>query len=92
MPDSNRKSEPSNFDPQAAEKLLELELMQKRQSWAQAKQRRAGWRSLSLLFLLLVIGAALYAFTLLFSQERLEEIRSNAGGPTSPTPAVAATP
>jgi flagellar basal body-associated protein FliL len=92
MPDPNRKSEPSSFDPIDAEKLLELELMQKRQSWAQAKQRRGSLRTISLFFLLLVIVAAIYAFTLFFSPARMQELRAKAARQPSPTPLPAATP
>jgi hypothetical protein len=92
MPDENRKPERSNFDPQTAEKLLELELMQKRQSWAQEKQRRSSFRAFSFLFLLIVIGGALYALTVLFSPSRVREMRANDPAAASPVSSPAATP
>lgn len=61
MSDDNRKPEP--IDPAKMEKLLEIELMQKRMAWQQAKARRGGYRALAFLFLILVIfGAAVAVY------------------------------
>lgn len=92
MPEPNRKPEPSSFDPNDVEKLLEIELMQKRHGWEQAKQRRAGIRLFSFFFLVLVIAGALYAFTVFLSPERRQEMRAKAAHKETPTVAPAATP
>ncbi len=43
-------------------KALEIELMQKRAAWQQARASRGTWRALSILFLVLVLLGALLAF------------------------------
>ena len=65
MTDRYGKGEPEPNDPAQLEKLLEIELMQKRMAWQQAKQRSSRWRNLSYLFLLLVIAAAVIAYLVL---------------------------
>ena len=83
MPDGNRKPEGGEIDPA---KLLELELMQKRAEWKQAKARRGSLRALSFFFLIVVIVAALICFYLFFSPERVRELRSGSAGETEATP------
>ncbi|MDQ6654306.1 MAG: hypothetical protein M3Y80_00640, partial [Verrucomicrobiota bacterium] len=51
MPDDHRKPEQEKFDPETVERLFDLELMQKRAGWQQAKAQRGSWRMLSWLFL-----------------------------------------
>lgn len=60
---SSGKEEPSNLvtDPEALTKVLEMELAMKRAAWQRARSRRGSWRTLSILFLFLVIGGALVA-------------------------------
>ncbi len=65
MSDSYGKREPEQNDSAQLEKLLEIELMQKRAAWKQAKQRSSSLRNLSYLFLLLVVLGALVAYFLL---------------------------
>jgi len=62
MPDSHGKPEPEKIDPSQVEKLLEIELMQKRMQWQQAKGRNSTLRNLSYIFLLLVIAGAALAY------------------------------
>lgn len=62
MTDPSGKGEPEPNDPAQLEKLLEIELMQKRMAWQQAKQRSSSWRNLSYLFLFLVIAGAVIAY------------------------------
>lgn len=81
MPDGNRKPDRDAPDPETLAKLLEIELMQKRAGWQQAKQRRGALRTASFFFLFVVIVGALFAFWLLFSPDRVQELRH-----TSPVP------
>ncbi len=60
--------------------MLDLELMQKRAAWKQGKARASVFRSLSFLFLFLVIGGALFGVFLFYTSER----------PTQPAPESAA--
>jgi flagellar basal body-associated protein FliL len=83
MPDGNRKPEGGEIDPA---KLLELELMQKRAEWQQAKTRRGGLRALSFLFLAVIIAAAVICFYLFFSPERVRELRSGSEATPSAAP------
>jgi hypothetical protein len=82
MPDSNRKPEGGEIDPL---QMLELELMQKRASWQQAKARRGGLRALSFLFLFVVIVAAIAVFFIFFSPARMQELRSGTEPSAQPT-------
>lgn len=87
MPDDNLKPNPPS--PDEIEKLLEIELMQKRAEWKQAKARHGTWRALSFLFLFLVIAAVLVGFFIFFTSDRRTQLDSNT--PTeetlpSPTP------
>lgn len=62
-------------DPEALAKALELELIMKRASWQKLQARRGTWRTLSFLFLFLVILGALLAyfyFTTAVRQQRGE--------------------
>ena len=83
----NGKHNPEETDPETLARLLELELMQKRIGWQQAKGRRANYRTLSFLFLFLVIVAALAAGFFL-----MQRGPAAAGGGTSTAPTPMATP
>ena len=85
MPDGNRKPEGGEIDPA---KLLEIELMQKRAEWQQAKARRGGLRALAFLFLFAVIVAAIVCFYLFFSGERAREHKPGEAETIDATPAV----
>jgi hypothetical protein len=83
------KNNPEETDPEKLARLLELELMQKRAAWQQKKARRGTLRTMSFLFLFVVIAAALAGFFLFFNPERVREIRR----PTDAvTPSPTATP
>jgi hypothetical protein len=76
------------MDPAKLEQLLDLELMQKRAGWERAKARRGNLRALSFLFLFIVIVAALAAFFVYFSPDKVRDLESTArnSAQTSPTP------
>lgn len=78
MADQERKPEPVKIDPLNAEQLLEIELMQKRAAWQQAKSRRGNLRAMSFLFLFIVVVAALLAFFFVLTPERVNDLKSNA--------------
>ena len=86
MPDGNRKPEPDEVDPAKLAKLLEIELMQKRAEWQQAKARRGNLRAISFFFLFVVVAGAIAAFFLFFSPDRVGELRSG-GQNSTPVPA-----
>lgn len=77
------KSELADNDPEKISQFLELRLAQKRAEWKRAARHYRMLRSLSFLFLFVIIAGALFAFFVIFS--RLNEGR--AGQPTAPTPA-----
>ena len=54
--------EPSPADPEALTRGLELELITKRASWQKMRARRSTWRVLSLLFLFVMLVAALLVY------------------------------
>ncbi|MEO5721193.1 MAG: hypothetical protein ABIR71_06965 [Chthoniobacterales bacterium] len=77
-------SNPPAPDPAEIEKLLEIELMQKRAGWQQAKTQRTTWRALSFLFLFLIIIAALAGYFIFLSPERMNELKSENAHQTEP--------
>ncbi len=85
MTDDHDKPNPSESSPPEIEKLLEIELMQKRAAWQQSKAKYGLWRALSFLFLFLVILAVLVGFYLFFTSDHRRE-----GNPqTEPAPTSA---
>jgi hypothetical protein len=78
------KPELPDDDPEKISQLLELQLAQKRAEWKRASARYRMLRSLSFLFLFLVIAGGLFAFSLIFS--RVNEER--ASQPNATTTAV----
>ena len=88
MPDGDRKPEPNEIDPTKLEQLLDIELMQKRAAWQQAKASRNNLRAFSFLFLFVVIVGALLAFFFLFSSGEMTNLRPSA----PPEPPPTATP
>jgi hypothetical protein len=89
MSNGDSKREPTETDPAKLAQLLEIELMQKRAQWQQAKARRGNLRALSFFFLFIVIVGALVAFFLFFSPARVTELRANAphsGASPAPSP------
>jgi cell division septal protein FtsQ len=87
MEDGKQNSARAETDPAELEKLLEIELMQKRAAWARARSRRSGLRALSFLFLFIVVVAALVAFFVYFSPDKVRDIQSNAGNQAQASPA-----
>lgn len=87
IPHGNSKPEAGELDPTKLAKLLEIELMQKRAAWQQAKARRGQLRALSFFFLFMVIFCAIAAFYLFFSPGGATEGGGPSGNITaSPTP------
>jgi hypothetical protein len=83
-PDGNRQPDLRETDPEKLAKLLEIELMQKRASWQQAKARRSTLRTMSFLFLFLVIVAAFVAVYFVMSSGGLSA--PSKGTPPSASP------
>lgn len=84
QPEGNNQPDARETDPEKLAKLLEIELMQKRASWQQARSRRSTYRAMSFLFLFLVIVAAFVAFYFVASSERPAAPRSNTGATATP--------
>jgi hypothetical protein len=63
---------PSSSDTEQLTRLLELELIQKRASWNQAKQRNKSLRSFAFLFLFLLIAGSLVGFFFVYTRMRGE--------------------
>ena len=83
-PEGNNQPDARETDPEKLAKLLEIELMQKRASWQQAKSRRSSYRTMSFLFLFVVIVAAFVAFYFVVSSERPTVPRSDAEANANP--------
>ncbi len=62
MPNPEEKPQKPATEAEAMAKALEIELMQKRAAWQQARGNRGVWRALSILFLVLVLLGALVAY------------------------------
>jgi type VI protein secretion system component VasF len=83
IPDGEGKPESNKMDPEQMTRLLELELAQKREAWAQAGARRQKIRTASFLFLAIIVLGAMVAFFLLFT--RLTQERSTPGSRSTPS-------
>lgn len=83
-PKGNNQPAPRETDPEKLAKLLEIELMQKRASWQQAKARRSSYRTMSFLFLFVVIVAAFVAFYFIATSERAPRPPSDAEAAANP--------
>lgn len=81
MPDSPGESEPVKTDPGDLARVLELELLQKRAAWQNGIARRRLARAVSILFLVIVLGIAIFAISSLFH-------RLNSGSAPRPPSAV----
>ncbi|HEY2124244.1 MAG TPA: hypothetical protein VGG94_02175 [Chthoniobacterales bacterium] len=84
IPDTDGKPESKKIDSDAMMRQLDIELAQKRAEWAQSGARRRTLRTLSLLFLALVVIAALYGFFFLFTNP--PQPRSKQSAPATDTP------
>ena len=85
IPDANGKPESQSQDADELERLLQIELIQKKMEWAAASERYRKIRAMSFFFLALLIMGALaalfYAYTWL-QADRLAQ----------PAPAASASP
>ncbi len=81
-PDDDLKPIPQN--PAEIERMLEIELMQKRLQWQQTKARRGTLRILSFAFLFLVILIGMLVFFWAVSSDRLHEMKTTPGEAPSP--------
>jgi hypothetical protein len=71
-PDTPGKPESEANDPEQLSRLIDLDLVQKRVVWKKSAARRQQVRLASVLFLLLLIVASLFAFFMLFSRANEE--------------------
>jgi hypothetical protein len=89
-PHGNGKPEP--VDPEHMLRMLEIEMIQQRALRKQASARRSNLRTLSFLFLFLVVLGAAVAAYFAFTSGRVDELRARDNAAPSPTPAVATRP
>jgi len=89
-PHGDGKPEP--VDPEHLLRMLDLEMVQQRAVWKQASARRKSLRTVSFLFLVLIILGALVAAYFAFSSGWMDDPRSRNSTPSSPPPAVAPRP
>jgi hypothetical protein len=89
-PHGDGKPEP--VDPEHMLRMLEIEMMQQRALRKRASARRSNLRTLSFLFLFLVILGAAVAAYFAFTSGRVDELRARDNSASSPTPAVATRP
>ena len=73
--------QPVTSDAEQLSRLLELELIQNRVAWKQARERKKSLRSLAFLFLFLLFAACLLGF--FFAFNRVNEERQNRPTATS---------
>lgn len=84
MEPQGSKQEP--VDPDAAERLLELELIKARAARQQAQARYRGLRTASFVFIFFVLLGTLLAFYYLFFLNGLDRVRRLNGSQPSPVP------
>ena len=89
-PHGDGKPEP--VDPEQMLRMLEIEMMQQRALRNQASARRRTLRTVSFLFLFLVILGAAAAAYFAFTSGRVDELRARSNSASSPTPAVVTPP
>ena len=89
---SHGNGKPEPVDPEHMLRMLELEMMQKRALRQQASARRSSLRTVSFLFLFLVILGAAVAAYFAFSSGGVEDLRARSNSAASPTPAVSTRP
>ena len=89
-PHGDGKPEPA--DPEHTLRMLEVEMMQQRALRKQASARRSGLRTLSFLFLFLVIFGAAIAAYYAFTSGRVDDLRARHNPAATPTPPVANRP
>jgi len=84
MADDEAKRNRPASDSEEINRLLEIELIQKRAAWQQASSRYKTLKSVSILFLFVVILGALLGFY--FVMMRVSENRGNPKTTLSPAP------
>ena len=89
MTQGNRKAEAENAAPTEVEKLLDLELAQKRAAWAQTKARGGTIRLVSYLFLLVVVLGAFGALVFALSADKVRKVAPPSAEKASLTPSPA---
>lgn len=92
MPAGDGKPDSRESDPARLAQWLEIEMIQKRAQWQQARSRRSGLRALSFFFLFAVVLAGLVGFFVLMKSDRVGHLRSDEPQrePATPTPAATA--
>jgi hypothetical protein len=89
-PHGDGKPEP--VDPEHMLRMLEVEMMQQRALRTQASARHKNLRTMSFLFLFLVILGAAFAAYFAFTSGRVDDLRTRHNTIPSPTPAVTTRP
>lgn len=79
-----KSTKPDPIDPEAAVRLLELELMQRRAARQQSTATYQGFRTASFIFLLVVVMAAALAFFYVFYLGGLDRARASRSKETNP--------
>jgi len=86
-PHGDGKPEP--VDPEHLLRMLDIEMIQQRAIWKQAHARRSSLRTISFLFLFVVILGALIAAYFALSSGVFDDRHPRNNPATSPTPAAA---
>jgi len=81
------KQEP--VDPEAAERLLDLELIKARAARQQAQARYRGFRTASFVFIFFILLGTLLAFYYLFFLGGFDRVRDRNRSQSSPAPTAA---
>jgi hypothetical protein len=89
-PHGNGKPEP--VDPEHMVRMLEVEMIHQRALRKQASARRSSLRTISFLFLFLVILGAAAAAYFAFTSGRVDDLRARSNSASSPTPAISTRP
>ena len=85
-PHGDGKPEP--VDPEHTLRMLEIEMMQQRALRKQASTRRSSLRTLSFLFLFLVVLGAIVVGYFAFTSGRVDELRTRPEAAATATPAA----
>ena len=89
-PHGDGKPEP--VDPEHTLRMLELEMIQQRALRNRERARRKSVRTMSFLFLFLVILGAVFAAYFAFTSGRVDDLSARNNSSSSPTPAVTTRP
>ncbi len=86
IPDAEGKPESCQTDPEQLVRLLDIELAMKRAAWAEATSRHRKIRTISFLFLALVLMGAMLGFFLIFTSLTQDRVKTGARPVASPRP------